>query len=81
MLFCLSALFSMMVGFLHNFSEQIFSPKKEKEIQNCSIFWGSWSWTSAFEKFFNMNRQVIYRPVFVDIFVAFALAAAPALLS
>ena len=71
----------MMVGFLHNFSEQIFSPKKEKEIQNCSIFWGSWSWTRAFEKFFNMNRQVIYRPVFVYIFVAFALTAAPALLS
>ena len=61
--FCLNALFSMTVGFLHNFFEQIFWSEKEKEIQSCSIFWNLWSWTSAFDKFFNMDRRVIYRPV------------------
>ena len=64
--FCLNALFGMTVGFLHNFSEQIFWSEKEKEIQSCSIFWNLWSWTSAFDKFFNMDRRVIYRPVSIS---------------
>lgn len=71
--FCLNAQFGMTVGFLHNFFEQIFWSEKEKEIQSCSIFWNLWSWTSAFDKFFNMDRRVIFRPVLISPLLSLSL--------